>query len=981
MNDVSKEIMRTLETGLDFRDKTKFIAHIGKDHLHSKPGSGRFPWGSGEHGYQRSTDFLHRYKEMKNEGYTEKEIAEYFHLSTLDLRMAKQIASHEDRQKRYEEARKLADDGKTPSEIARMLGYKNESSVRALLNKEVADRKNKAQNTADLLEEEFKERGKLDVSASSAITLGISQDTLKEARILLEDRGYNVYKIRMPNPVNKEKSVDTYVLCDKDEPYSAAWDYANIHEVGPGFHSDDAGLTFHKTEYPASIDSKRVTVRYADDPVLSGKSMDGVIEIRPGVKDLSLGDSHYAQVRILVDGTHYLKGMAIYSDDLPEGTDIRFNTNKNSDTPMMGDSDNTVLKNIKLKDPNDPFGVNLRERGGQSYYDDPDGKYVTKDGKHQSLSAINKLKQEGDWDLYDRNLSSQFLAKQPQKLIDQQLKQTIADDAEEYKAISEVANPVARKILLNAYAEKCDTAAVELKAAALPGQDSKVILPAPYLKDNEVYAPGVADGTKVALIRYPHTGTFEIPELTVNNKNATARKNLGNLTDAIGIPPIVAEQLSGADFDGDSVVMIPETGNTKIKSTKRLAGLVGFEPKDEYATHEETRTFKQKNKQTGKLETIEKTVYINKDGNIIKPMTQTNQQMGIISNLITDMTIIGASDEELTRAVKHSMVVIDAEKHHLDYKQSEKDNDIASLQRKFQKHEVVDNDGNVVEKYGGASTLLSLKGHNIRVPERHASQKVGDNGEKLYNYTNRFYEETKKNVSDDGKVTYTKTGKVKQAMSEVPLFSEYEDVSIFSTGSKVEQAYANYANHMKAQANKARKEAYDIKSSSYSRTNRNAFAEEVASINTKLKTNASNKPREQAAMVYTNGVMKALRQANPNMTSKEAKKIATNVLRNARIMKGADGKGTKIQLTQKEWDAIMAGAVSFQTAYKVMSGMRTEDLQDLAMPKSKKTLSASERGKMKSMYNSGNYTIAEIAEALGVSTSTVRRTINPLPEE
>lgn len=980
MNYVSNEIRKTLETGLDFRDKTKFIAHIGKDHLHSKPGSGRFPWGSGEHGYQRSTDFLVRYKDMKKEGYTEKEIAEYFHLSTLDLRMAKQIASHEDRQNRYDQARKLADQGWTPSQIARELGYKNESSVRALLNKEVADRKNKAQNTADLLEAEFKERGKLDVSASSAITLGISQDTLKEARILLEDRGYNVYKIRMPNPVNKEKSVDTYVLCDKDEPYAAAWDYANIHEVGPGFKSDDAGLTFHKTEYPASVDSSRITVRYADDKV-SGKIMDGVIEIRPGVKDLSLGDSHYAQVRILVDGTHYLKGMAIYSDDLPEGADIRYNSNKTHDVPLKGEGDYTVFKAIKKKDPNDPFGVNLRERGGQSYYDDPDGKYVTKDGKHQSLSAINKLKQEGDWDLYDRNLSSQFLAKQPQKLIDQQLKQTMLDDAEEYKAIHEVANPVARKILLNAYAEKCDTAAIELKAAALPGQDSKVILPAPYLKDNEVYAPGVKDGTKVALIRYPHTGTFEIPELTVNNKNPTARKNLGNLTDAIGIPPIVAEQLSGADFDGDTVVMIPETGTTKIKSTKRLAGLIGFEPKDEYATHEEVREVRKRNKDTGKMETVKQTVYVNKDGNIIKPMTQTNQQMGIISNLITDMTIIGASDEELTRAVKHSMVVIDAEKHHLDYKQSEKDNDIAALHRKFQKHELVDDEGNVTEKYGGASTLLSLKGHNIQVPERHASQKVGPNGEKLYNYTNRFYEETKKEVSDDGKVTYKKTGKIKQAMSDVPLFSEYDDVRIFSTGSKVEEAYATYANHMKAQANKARKEAYEIKSSSYSRTNRNAYAEEVASINTKLKKNASNKPREQAAMVYTNGVMKAIRQENPKMTAKEAKKIATNVLRNARIIKGADGKGSKIVPTQKEWDAIMSGAVSFQTAYKFMMGMRTEDLQDFAMPTNKKTISESEKGKMKSMYNSGNYTIAEIAEALGVSTSTVRRTINPLPEE
>lgn len=46
--------------------------------------------------------------------------------------------------------------------------------------------------------------------------------------------------------------------------------------------------------------------------------------------------------------------------------------------------------------------------------------------------------------------------------------------------------------------------------------------------------------------------------------------------------------------------------------------------------------------------------------------------MGVISNLITDMTLRGADEKELARAVKHSMVVIDAEKHGLDYKRSER---------------------------------------------------------------------------------------------------------------------------------------------------------------------------------------------------------------------------------------------------------------------------------------------------------------------
>ena len=48
--------------------------------------------------------------------------------------------------------------------------------------------------------------------------------------------------------------------------------------------------------------------------------------------------------------------------------------------------------------------------------------------------------------------------------------------------------------------------------------------------------------------------------------------------------------------------------------------------------------------------------------------------MGDVSNLITDMTIKGANNDELARAVRHSMVVIDSEKHNLDVKASARDN-------------------------------------------------------------------------------------------------------------------------------------------------------------------------------------------------------------------------------------------------------------------------------------------------------------------
>ena len=66
-----------------------------------------------------------------------------------------------------------------------------------------------------------------------------------------------------------------------------------------------------------------------------------------------------------------------------------------------------VLKKIQ-DDPDNPFGAFIKA-GGQSHYIDKDGT--------EKLSAINKLKEEGDWDKMSKNLSSQFLSKQPIKLI------------------------------------------------------------------------------------------------------------------------------------------------------------------------------------------------------------------------------------------------------------------------------------------------------------------------------------------------------------------------------------------------------------------------------------------------------------------------------------------------------------------------------------------------------------------------------------
>lgn len=881
-------------------------------HYGVKRRSGRYPWGSGEHGFQDSGDFLSRVNELKSHNMSEKEIANALGMSTTSLRTQLRVANHQRRALEADRARSLREDGKSLNEIAEIMGYKNDSSIRSLLNENTANNKNKAAETAEMLKREIEEKGMLDVGAGVERELGVSRNTLEEALFILQTEGYNTYGVGIPNVTQKGKQTNTPVLTKPGTEYRDVYeDFSNIKSVGD-YYSDDGGNTFKKVQYPQSIDGKRVAIRYGDE---GGTDMDGVLQIRRGVEDLDLGSSHYAQVRILVDGTHYLKGMAIYADDLPDGVDIMFNTNKKSGTPKE-----KVLKSIK-DDPTNPFGATIKA-DGQSYYTGKDGK--------QHLSAINKIKEEGDWDKMSRNLSSQFLSKQPLKLIKQQLDLTYKDAQAEYDDIMSLTNPTIKKKLLMDFADECDGAAVHMQAAALPRQSTQVILPVPQLKDNEIYAPSYRDGETVVLIRYPHGGTFEIPQLKVNNKNPAAKKNLGNITDAVGINPKTAEQLSGADFDGDQVVVIPVNNKVKIKTSAPLEGLKNFNPKDEYAE-------------------VPGMKYMTK--------SDTQKQMGMISNLITDMTLKGASTEELTRAVKHSMVVIDAEKHKLNYKQSEKDQGIAELKQKYQGY--TDESGN---ERGGASTLLSRRGQTVAVPERQGSGRIdADTGEVVYKTSGRTYVD--------------KNGKQVAATTNVSVVLNAKDVRTLSSGTAQENAYADYSNKMKALANEARKSYISTGRLKKNASAADTYREEVDSLETKLDKAARNAPRERQAQAIANSVVKAKKESNPDMDSKEIKKASQQALEAARAQVGASGRANRIDITPKEWEAIQAGAISDAKLTQILRYADSAKVREYATPKTYNTLSSAKLSRAKAMKASG-YTIQEIADALGVSRSTVTKQLN-----
>lgn len=894
-------------------------------HYGVKRRSGRYPWGSGDTPYQHSGDFYSRVQELKKQGMSETDIAKAVGLdSTTELRDAYKVAKNERRALRVATAEDLRNKGYTVTQIAKEMGI-NESSVRALFNDKAKDRMNEARNTADILKKELESKKMLDVGAGVERELGVSETKLKEALYILESEGYRLYGVGVPQVTNPGQQTTFKVLCKDDVDYAYAYNNTGEIESVRDYYSRDGGSSFVKLEYPASIKSDRVSIRYGDE---GGIDKDGVIELRRGVKDLDLGNSHYAQVRILVDGTHYIKGMAMYSDDMPDGYDIVFNTNKNT-----GTAKSDVMKKIK-DDPDNPFGAAIKANG-QSYYDDPDGKYTDPvTGKKQSLSAINKLKEEGDWDSMSRNLSSQFLSKQPLDLIKKQLNLSYSDSAAEYDEICTVNNPTVKRKMLMDFADECDSAAVHLKAAALPRQSTQVILPLTSIKENEVYAPNYKNGEKVVLIRYPHAGTFEIPELTVNNKNTSARSILGdNLRDAIGINSKTAAQLSGADFDGDQVVVIPTNSKVKIQTRSYLKELKDFEPKTAYSTN---------GKQDVRL----------------MQKSEVQKEMGMISNLITDMTLKGANDKDLAKAVKHSMVVIDAYKHKLDYKQSEIDNDIATLKSKYQVR--VDDDGNI--KTGGAATLISRKKQDVRVPERKGAAQIDpDTGKVTYKESGRTY------VDKDGKTVL--------ATTKVKLMSITEDANTLSSGHVKEKAYADYANKMKALANQARKEALATGKLIYSPSANKTYSEEVKSLDSKINIAALNAPRERRAQAIANSVVKSKMQDNPGMEKEEIKKAKNIAINNARASVGATGKGSRISLTDKEWEAIQVGAVSDSKLSTILRYADSSEIKKRATPRSTTALSNAQVAKIKAMAASG-YTNAQIAEALGKSPSVVSKYIN-----
>lgn len=899
-------------------DEDDYLAHYGTPRH-----SGRYPYGSGgeeDGAAPRNKSFLDHVEDLRRQGLTETQVAEGLGITTTQLRVQKSIEKNRLKQEQIDMAQRLKTKGYSNVEIGKRMGV-NESSVRALLAPGETDKLAVLHTTAQMLREQVAQKDIIDIGSGVENHIGVSSTRLNASVALLQNEGYKVYYVKVPQ-LGTGKDTTQKVLTAPGVPYSVV--YKNRDKISQlnqvTNYSEDGGRSFIKVYPPLSISSKRVGIRYAEE---GGADSDGVIFVRPGVKDVSLGRARYAQVRVAVDGTHYLKGMAMYKDDLPPGVDLVFNTNK-SNTGVKTDA----MKSLK-SDPDLPFGSIVRQITG---------------GDNKPSSVMNIVNEEGAWEKWSKTLSSQFLSKQAPAFAKSQLDKGYQQKKEELDEILSLTNPAVKKKLLEAYADGADSSAVHLKAAAVPRTAQHVILPVNSLKDNEVYAPNYRNGEKVVLVRHPHGGVFELPELTVNNNHPESKKLLGRVPDAIGINAKVAEKLSGADFDGDTVLVIPNN-NRLVKTAPSLAGLKNFDPKSEYPAYDGMKTMGGGTWDAKR----KKEVYPEGKG----PSGRTKGvEMGKISNLITDMTIKGATDSELARAVRHSMVVIDAEKHVLNYRQSARNNGIAALKAKYQTEP-----GKT--KPGGAATLISRAGSELKVNERKQGYRVDPvTGKKIHTETGASY------IGKNGEVVIKRTDSTKLA--------ETDNAHTLSSGTTIEKVYADYSNNMKALANQARLAMVRTENAKISPSAKVTYKQEVESLNSKLAIAIRNRPLERQAQVIANGIVSQKRQANPDMEASELKKLKSQAQTEARLRVGAEKQ--RIQITDAEWNAIQAGAISTNKLNQILNNTDLDGVKKLATPKATVLMTSTKTQKAQVMLNAG-YTQAEVADALGVSLSTLKATL------
>lgn len=921
--------------------------------LHSgvKRKSGRYEWGSGEFPFQHEPWFqgwskltsAEQVETAKALGMTLKEARNRYSIAK-DAKKAQDIAHA--KELRYSKQMSV-------KAIAEKMGV-SESTINSWLKPDAETRARETEELAKKIAQFAEGHAGIDIGKGCATAMGVNKNKFEVAVQLLKDREgyYNVqWGQEQQTSKNDQKTQTTALIKIKPEwkdlspaqLKTVAYKYARSHsdDIVLPFevkYNNETGKTVLGFDIPKSVSSDEIEVVYTDKNGKGGAERDGLIELRRGLDKLSLGNDNYSQVRIAVDDTHYIKGVAVYSDDLPDGINIRVHSNRKEGVPLKSDDPDAkqVLKPMKRADDGsidleDPFGAQITAQRG----------------------CINKVNEEGDWDDWtsSRTLASQVLSKQSKDLAERQLNLDYTKRAAEFETIKQISNPIVREKMLNDFADECDKAAVHLKAAALPGQSVKVLIPIPSLKPGECYCPTYQDGEKLALIRFPHQSISEIPMVTVNNSNKEGKKVMTNQAiDAIGLNPKDAHRLSGADFDGDTVVCIPNKKGY-IKNAPEFTGLEGYEPKEQWPGYPG-----------------------------MKPISHqlAQQKMGIVTNLITDMSLRGAKEDEMVRAIKMAQLIIDAEKHKLNWKGAEEEYRIAELHEKYQG-----------KKTGGAVTIISKASGEAHVPEREKYSKINpETGEKEYKLTHKkkvwfvdpetgkkYYKNLlpkQPGYDPNAKDVLIKSTKMAEEKDARNLISPYRH--------PIEIVYATYANQMKAMGNEARKESLVKRDTPYSIQAAKTYEEEVKNLKEKLDSSKVNAALERLAQRSAEIIIKERIAKYPDRYNKSTpdgkkhlSKLKNQVTNQQRKIVS---KQRPFEVTEREWEAIQAGALHKSDVKEIINRANSDDIKKYAMPKNSNytILSPANLAHAIAMLNSG-FTQAEVAANFNISPSTLRRAI------
>lgn len=934
--------------------------------------------------YKVDSDFDKQLKALKDEGYTPSQIAIGLGITSTALKARASIATNLATREIIDKNRELingikGEDGEwiqkpitNRSKRARIIGV-NEGRLRSLENGNVDENTQIIFNTADILRQEMQKNKYLHIGRGTAERMGIKEDRLKTAVEILKLEGYDKIDVQVDQLGSKKGNKTTIsTLVPPGTTYQQLKsDVANIDDViavynGP--HSENGGETFRPIEKPTTVDSSRVFIRYGDQ---GGEDKDGLIELRRNVDDISLGKAAYAQVRISVDDKYYLKGMAMAVDDkeIPPGYDIVFNTNKKTGTPME-----KVFKEIDEKkaqnNPENPFGTAIKLEVDDDYlfqrhYTDP------KTGE-EKLSAINVVNVEGDWSKWSTKIASQMLGKQKPDLVEKQLDKTYEAREREFNEIMSLTNPVVKKRLLDEFEKSVDRAAIDLKAVGFPGESTRVLLPFPKMKENEVYCPGYDDGEVVALIRYPHGGVFEIPARVVNNKYKEAKDILGDCVDAIGVHPTTSKQLSGADHDGDTVICIPirdKNGNkiTDVKTSDDIdmgpyTELLDFDPK-EFKLPDEVAA-------TRKAHKLDESIPM--DPRLMKDDKRKGNEMGKATNLAFDIIEKGADPADIVAVMKYTMVVIDSYKHDLDWKLAKKRFKINEISKKYR-------------DAGGANTVMTkAKSPEYVYPKKEktaVSQMTEDElkrwyaGEKIYEtivetkgYRDKDTGELHIYEAYGKKVKSTKMGEADTPEKVRALRSKQP--------SRVENLYTEFAIRLKELAKLARKESrtMQIDKKVTDPVLKEKYKDEIHSlVEVKLVAAKANAPLESKAQAYANRLFDTFVADNPDLDEDHYKKARAQCIDKARRRIGSKQK--KIDITDKEWEAIQSGVIAKTTLNDILDHADMDKVKKLAMPRETIVMTEAMQQRARNAAAIGK-SAAAIAEELGVSVSTIRNYVD-----